>query len=71
MPLVKKAICDCCGKEFTGTVYYLQVWAGDINGGVTAEAASQNIITCFQSTFTGDKTYCPDCMNNIRKEFNF
>lgn len=70
MAFVKRAICDCCGKEFTGTVYYLQVWAEDVNGGVTMEAATQNIQTRFQS-LAGDKTYCPECMSRIRKEFNF
>lgn len=67
MPVVKSIVCDCCGKEVQGTYYLLQVWADDTRGGVTAEMAGQNMVT----NLSRDKTYCPDCISRIRKEFNF
>ncbi len=70
MGFVKKAICDSCKDEVTDTVYFLQVWAEDVNGGLTLEAATQNIKTRMEN-LAGGKCYCPKCMARIRKQFNF
>lgn len=63
------AQCDCCGKQFEGTAYFLQVWAEDTKGGVNAEAAIQNLQTSMNPA--RDKCYCPQCMERIRESFNF
>lgn len=67
MPYKKVAICDRCGKEFTGTCYSLRVYAEDTAGGLTCEAASQNIRT----NLAHDHIYCPVCMGELRTAFNF
>lgn len=67
MGMVKKAICDCCGKEFKGTYYYLLVYAKSTEGGLTFEAAAQNL----QTNLSKDKIYCPECMAKIRDQFHF
>lgn len=66
----RRAICDSCKEEFTGTVYFLQVWAEDVNGGVTLEAAAQNVKTRMEN-LAGGKCYCSKCMARIREQFNF
>lgn len=63
------AQCDCCGKEFEGTAYLLQVWAEDTRGGVNLQAATQNLQT--PMNLGREKCYCPECMEKIRKSFNF
>lgn len=67
MGVIKKAICDRCGKEFSGTAYRVYVYAEDLNGGLTVEAATQNIAT----NMSDGRVYCPDCVNLLRKEFKF
>ena len=59
---------DCCGKEFEGMVYFLQVWAEDTHGGVDIRAASQNLKNFMSPE---GKCYCSECMEKIRKSFNF
>lgn len=62
------AQCDCCGKKFEGTAYFLQVWAEDTHGGVDTRTAAQNLQT---SMSLEGKCYCHKCMEKIRKSFNF
>lgn len=35
------AQCDYCGREFEGTVYFLQVWAESTRGGVYPGCCSE------------------------------
>lgn len=67
MGLKTIAQCDCCGEEFEGTVYFLQVWAESTQGGVDLQAAAQNL----QTSMSPGKCYCSKCMEKIRKSFNF
>lgn len=67
MPLETIATCDRCGDQVIGTYYSLRVYAEDTKGGLTLEAASQNVRT----NLAKDKTYCPRCMEQFRKEFKF
>lgn len=67
MGIITKAICDRCGNEIEGTVYKFYLYAEDVNGGLTFEAAAQNVST----NMGGGKTYCSKCVNDLRKEFKF
>lgn len=67
MGIITKEICDRCENEIEGTLYRFYLYAEDVKGGLTCEAACQNI-----STNMGcGKTYCSKCVNDLRKEFKF
>lgn len=58
--------CDRCNKEIVeGTVYELICYAADVNGGVTAAAADQNIRQNMKLMNEGRKELCQECKDAL------
>lgn len=65
-------ICDRCGELMRGSYYEIDITAHDVQNTAlsTNETLSYNLVRSMSMTFTGPKTYCRKCVNEIEKFIN-